>query len=539
MTRPIAALITVVVTLAAGSARAAPRMVAVIVGVNAGVDSELPALHYADDDAVLYRELFRQLGATTYLLTRPDDNTRRLHAEVTEARPPRRGELARATAEAAAVVATARASGAVTAFYFVYAGHGNVRDGQGYIGLEDDRLTGADLERRVLSAVGADQMHVIIDACYSGLLASTRGPGGERRPLHGFSRLEGLASDDRIGLLLSTTSARASHEWEGFQAGVFSYEVRSGMYGAADADGDGTVSYREIAAFVARANAAIPNERFRPDVYARPPRRGDQFLDLRGALRRRLEIDGKRAGHWVLEDAFGVRVLDFHNSVDQGVAIIRPAGHRDLFLRRVDDNQEYRVVADAADVLTIDGLAAGPLRVMVRGAAHESFNRTFLLQFDAEVVRRFGAPWGSEQRGRWSVVVIESGQSIAGDERLIESWLTTRRKFALGLAGAAAVSAVTGALLGAAANAKRDDAYHLCRDPAMVCPLSANVNGLLDAARTRAHGANIAFGVSAVLVVSAGVLWFTGAPAATQTRQVHLQFGMVPGEVGVLLAGSL
>ena len=41
-----------------------------------------------------------------------------------------------------------------------------------------------------------------------------------------------------------------------------------------DTDGDGRISYREIAAFVARANAAIPGERFRPDVFARPPRSG-------------------------------------------------------------------------------------------------------------------------------------------------------------------------------------------------------------------------------------------------------------------------
>jgi len=59
--------------------------------------------------------------------------------------------------------------------------------------------TGTDVARRVVDAVSADQKHVIIDACYSGLLASTRGPGGERRPLHGFSGLPGLASDDRVG----------------------------------------------------------------------------------------------------------------------------------------------------------------------------------------------------------------------------------------------------------------------------------------------------------------------------------------------------
>jgi len=391
---PIVAVVIALVSLAAAHARASPVVVAVIAGVNTSVDTDLPPLRYADDDAVLYRDLFRQLGATTFLLARPDDNTRRLHAEaVGDARPPRRAALDRAVAEAAAAINAARASGLATVFYFIYAGHGNVRDGEGYIGLEDDRLTAADLERRILAVVAADQMHVVIDACYSGLLAGARGPGGERRPLSGFSRFHGLADDDRIGLLLSTSSARDSHEWEGFQAGVFSYEVRSGMYGAADADGDGRVSYGEIAAFVARANAAIPNERFRPDVYARPPRGSDLLLDLRDALHRRLEIGGSIAAHYVLEDGLGVHVLDFHNAADQNVAIIHPAGRGDLFLRRIDDDREYRVRSDAADVVTIAGLDGRPPRTLSRGAAHESFNLTFSLQFDAEVVRRFGTPW--------------------------------------------------------------------------------------------------------------------------------------------------
>lgn len=390
----VIAAIVALAALAAVHAHASPVVVAVIAGVNTGVDPELPPLRYADDDAVLYAELFRELGATTLLLARFDDNTLRLHPQAAaEARPPRRAELDRAVREAAAAITAARARGAPTAFYFVYAGHGNVRDGQGYIGLEDDRLTAADLERRIVDAVAADQTHVVIDACYSGLLAGARGPGGERRPLRGFSRFQGLADDDRIGLVLSTSSARESHEWEGFQSGVFSYEVRSGMYGAADADGDGTVSYQEIAAFVARANAAIPNERFRPDVYARPPRAGGTLLDLRDALRRRLEVGGGSAGHYVLEDGLGVRLLDFHNAADQKVTLVRPASRGDLFLERLDDHLEYRITAGSADVVTVDHLEAEAPHVAGRGSAHESFSLTFLLQFDQDVVRRFGTPW--------------------------------------------------------------------------------------------------------------------------------------------------
>src|SRR5262249_6446783 len=151
-------------------------------------------------------------------------------------------------------VAQARARQMEAVVYIVYSGHGNVREGQGYVTLEDIRITGGDLAQ-IVANIPATSVHIIVDACASYYLACSRGPGGERRLLNGFQDSVQLANDPRVGLLLSTSSARESHEWEGYQAGVFSHEVRSGLYGAADADGDGRVSYSEIAAFVSRANA--------------------------------------------------------------------------------------------------------------------------------------------------------------------------------------------------------------------------------------------------------------------------------------------
>ena len=103
----------------------------------------------------------------------------------------------------------------------MFAGHGSLSERGATLNLEDARLTGADLDRAVLRAVGAGESHLIVDACYSYYLAFERGPGGVARPAHGFSRLGGLLDRGDVGLLLSTSSARESHEWEGFQAGVF------------------------------------------------------------------------------------------------------------------------------------------------------------------------------------------------------------------------------------------------------------------------------------------------------------------------------
>ena len=75
---------TAVLSLAA-SARAeqppAHATFALILGVNRSVDPEAKLLRYADDDAARYLELFRSLGARSYVLTRPDANTAALHPQ--------------------------------------------------------------------------------------------------------------------------------------------------------------------------------------------------------------------------------------------------------------------------------------------------------------------------------------------------------------------------------------------------------------------------------------------------------------------------
>ena len=234
---------------------------ALIIGVNKSVDADAPVLRYADDDAARYLDLFRSLGARSYVLARLDENTRRVHQQVAaEAEAPVLSEYTKAIEVLANNIRQAHERNVKTVVYFVYAGHGNVRDGHGYITLEDARLEGAQLEADVLTKINADQTHFIVDACYSYFLALGRGPGGKRHQVQGFSEFGGLATRDSVGLLFSTSSAKESHEWAGFQAGVFSHEVRSGLYGAADANGDGQVSYREMAAFIDRANASIANE---------------------------------------------------------------------------------------------------------------------------------------------------------------------------------------------------------------------------------------------------------------------------------------
>jgi hypothetical protein len=359
---------------------------ALIIGVNRSIEPGVSPLRYADDDAARYRDLLEVIGARTYLLATLDQNTRRVHPEAAaEARPAELAELRATVKRLAKDVAEARREHR-TALYVIYAGHGHVdrTDGRtGYVSLDDGRLTGQDFLREIIDPVAADQNHLLVDACSSYLLVTGRGGAGERWPVAGYARIGGALLERKdIGLLLSTSSARESHEWSAFQAGVFSHEVRSGMYGPADVDGDGIVSYREMAAFIRRANESIPNEKFRPELFWQPPRDTTALIDLRRALARRVEIPGTDGAHYFLEDPRGVRLADFHNGRSLTVRLVRPPVAQRLYLQRTKDQREYVLSAAAGAVLNTSELRAEEPRVSVRSAAHEAFAVLFDLPFD-------------------------------------------------------------------------------------------------------------------------------------------------------------
>lgn len=391
-----------------GQPAATVERYALVIGVNKSVDTDLPRLRYADDDAVKYFELFQLLGFRTFLLATLDENTARLHRRASgEASPATSRALGAAVQLLAESLAKARHRGHATVLYFVYAGHGNVKGGTGYITLEDRRLTGSELRRNVFDQARAGTTHLIVDACHSFYLAYSRGPGGRRRKVRGFTHLTEAFPEQRFGLLLSTSTARASHEWEGFQAGVFSHEVRSGLYGAADVDGDGRVSYREIAAFISRANAAIDNERFRPRIYARAPTSDGALIDLRNA-QHILRIAAHLHGRYLLEDNRGVRIADFHSGAGQSVTLLRPVQQPILFLRRIEGEEQEYEIRGKAPVVQLSGIASHPPSAQHRGAAHWAFTRLFSLPFDRAFVQRFAMPNAlakqkdSLARGRWS-----------------------------------------------------------------------------------------------------------------------------------------
>jgi hypothetical protein len=301
---------------------------AVVIGNNHSLSGHRPDLHYADDDAVRYFQILKTIASGgALLLADLDRDTERLFPEArVKARRPTRVEVLRAGREIGERVREAALAHQETDLYLVFAGHGDVDEGTGFIELADARFTAADLEAW-LRAIPFSRAHVILDSCNSFFMLGARRPGGTY-----FATPEdaarALASRlPNVGVFLSTSAEGEAFEWSEIQSGVFSHVVRSGLLGAADANGDGAVSYVELAAFVATATADVRNPNMRPHVFARGPGARDDtaIVDLRGVTEaRRLRLSDAAPLHVRVLDREGVPVLDAHAEAGVPLQIVLP-----------------------------------------------------------------------------------------------------------------------------------------------------------------------------------------------------------------------
>ncbi|MEQ8272399.1 MAG: caspase family protein [Deltaproteobacteria bacterium] len=363
---------------------------AIVIGTNRPDDERSAPLRYADDDALAVHRLLEEAGVDSRLLTVLDADTAKLHPTVAPKAP-----TADAVRDAFSelVAAMQRAGGPVELLFF-YSGHGGVAHGEGYVAIEGGRLFRSTLHRELIAVSPAVRNHVIVDACKSYFMAYPKGPGGQRQP-HG-----GLLADatvpGRTGFILSTSSGRDSHEWDRLQSGVFSHQIRSALRGAADVDGDGTISYAEIGAFLERANVAIPNVRFRPDFVVRPP--GPHPGDLSQAVLTWVEGEdalsmGEEGVRRVyLEGPTGERILDIHKRPSEIVRLYLPSV-RPLFVRTTDERTEW--VIEERGFTKLAKLEPRSASVAGKGAQHLAFEQLFEAPFGEADVVAFAADYGA------------------------------------------------------------------------------------------------------------------------------------------------
>lgn len=247
----------------------AVRRFALVVGAQRSPAGREQDLVYADDDALAMAELLTAAGVDTRVLAMPDPETRQIFVGHVPPQlpPPQHTNLItalQALARDALAAKKADSTARVEALFF-FSGHGSAVE----LHLEGNRsLKGEEIRGHLLTPTlggGAqpalDAIHLVIDAC------------GVATGAQATSFVDSLKLRDHphVGILLGKTVAGQTMEWDKIGAGVFSYELRSGLYGGADladttfapslsqgASPDSAISYRELGAFVATANQAVP-----------------------------------------------------------------------------------------------------------------------------------------------------------------------------------------------------------------------------------------------------------------------------------------
>ena len=352
------------------------RTFALVVANNRSLSLALPDLQYADDDAARYYRLFRAAGpnANVELLTTFDRSSLRVYPALKDlARAATQLELTRSAQKLRQAVLAAHARGEKTQLYFVFAGHGEVAGGRGYLHLEDTRIDGSFIEREIIEKIPADTKHVLLDSCNSFFVINPRKPGGRRWATPKDMALGFSARHPEVGLFLSTNSDEEVFEWSELESGVFSHEVRSGLTGAADVNRDGTVTYAELAGFVAEANRGITREGLRPQVFVSGPH-GDQQASLfsaRALAGRRLTLGREQARVWVRDES-GERLVDLHKEPGE-MTLSLPDSETELsvFVQSAMAGQAPTVVehhfASGAEPIALADVPAEPPRLAARG----------------------------------------------------------------------------------------------------------------------------------------------------------------------------
>lgn len=375
-----AALLTLALATGAGAAEPERVVYALIVASNTTPDASLAPLRYADDDGARYYELFAPQAREAVLLTVLDAETQARHPGLAaRTRPPTRAALKEALAHLNARMAEDKAAGRAPILYFVFTGHGKRGPaGEGQVYLLDSTFTRTDLYRDVLASSPASFIHLIVDACDSYFFVNARGglPIGPAQTAAVTRVLEtrDLARYPNVGVVLSTSTTKESHEWSAIGAGVFSHQVQSALAGAADVNGDGRVEYSELMAFIAAANQGVEDVRGKLDIFARPPAldRSIALSDLRRAtgLGYLLVPEGLGGRMWV-EDARGVRLAEFNKERERALVLALPP-ERAYWLRTATSEARL-TVSRAGAVVDAGGLTWSATGLASRGAVQEAF----------------------------------------------------------------------------------------------------------------------------------------------------------------------
>jgi hypothetical protein len=381
--------LAVLLSATAPSAQTVRR--ALVIAHNASDDPAMPPLRYADDDGVRWAEVLERLGVETHLLVDADEETRQLGSVVlNEARPPTLEELSRTVARLRTAIRADSAAGRQTDLLLVYVGHGNTDDaGRAYLTVLGGRLDQTAFYERLVDPLGADFVHVLVDACRASGVVGRRGTDAAvLKELRAVLGQEQLAARPSVGALFAESDSGETHEWSRIRSGVFSHVVRSGLLGGADVNGDGAVEYSELAAFVAASLQEVKALPARLFVRAFPPalepRRPLVALAPPGpSLPLPADLPHTRLS---VEDEEGLRLVDVRRAEGQSLELRLPL--RDVYWVRTPEGEAPIALAQLGAKFP----AMKPREMQERGPVEDALRRgLFAMPLDRDFYEQYVA----------------------------------------------------------------------------------------------------------------------------------------------------
>jgi hypothetical protein len=324
------------------------RRIAVVVGANDPPPGRR-ALRFAHEDAERMADVLRRVGrfqaADVHVLFDPSP------AEI--------------TALLDAIGQSVRAPGDETVFVFYYSGHS---DGQA-VYPHGTPLPLAELRARI-TAVGARLRLGILDTCRGGSWTQAKGLS-LGPPLEAID-LVPLTSEG-TALLSSSSGFENAHEAEAVHGSFFTHHLVGGLLGAADRNGDGSVTLQEVFDYAkertVRDSARLASTTQHPSFDVQLRGRQDIILTQVAASSSTLELSETAGPLEVIHLSSGVTVAELPPG-ERRLKLALPPGR--YLVRRVADGRTYAkeiAIENGATAVIVEGEldATGTDRLAMKG----------------------------------------------------------------------------------------------------------------------------------------------------------------------------
>ncbi|HXU06631.1 MAG TPA: caspase family protein [Polyangia bacterium] len=525
----VAAAVVAGTCVTARRATAETRTYVIAIGNNAppegrGGAGDGALLHYADDDAAAVAAFGLERGAHTELLAVLDgESQRRFPALAAVALPPTLAQLRRVVANYRQRFEADARQGHDPVLMLFYSGHGVIApDSPPALTMLDGPLTRAVLYDEILAVLPARYIHLVIDACHAEAVIRPRDVQADVAPardadLESYAAKNTLRRFPNVGAVVATASAAEAHEWDQYQRGIFSYQILSGLRGAADINRDGLIEYSELYAFIGSANAQVLDPRARLAVIVRPPAVNPRapLADVTALARRGATLSGvgPGVGRFHVEDERGNRVAEMLAEAGYHFRLFVPAGVPLCF--RTEEGEEWFRL-EPGQQREVDSFRPRERTAQARGAMETSLrNGLFATPFGPTYYRGF-----VDARPDLFAVAAATSEPAAAVVRIATPTRDERAPSTVPAlvwigGGVAAVGIAAGVGFGLRVLSLNDEIDRTC---VATVPCSADDRQRYEQAVSDAKTARVlsiaGFGLAGAALIGSGALWWHTAHGA-------------------------